>query len=523
MEHFGIGVKDATALTNTKGRHLADFTPEEVNAMRTYNAADAEQCRALFAKLLPLTPKDELRIIDRTIRMLVEPKFVLDTTLVSDALLAERARKKEMLLEVAHIMGTDDPLADEKTLLEETSTALASQKKFAEFLQRCGVEVPMKPSPSVADKEVPALAKSDEAFLALQEHEDPHVAAAALARLGVKSTLLETRLDAFLQAANAAGGRLPIPTKYYGADTTGRRSGWAYNPLNLPRVSGKPSDALRNSLQAPPGYKVVVADLSGIELRMNHFLWKVPSSMALYQDDPEKADLYKEFASALYDTPVAQVTKAQRQVGKVAHLGLGYGAGAATFQKVAKIMGGVTLSRDESQEVVDKWRTAYAEIAEGWKTCHAALTSIARGYEVPIDPWELCWTCEEGIRTPKGLIRYPALRKEVDETTGKAEWVYGEGRHKSRIYAGKIDENIVQHLSRFVITDADLAFSKTPAGKISQLALEVYDELVYIVPEEAAQDALDTLQGIMRAPPAWFPQLITWSEGDIADTYGAAK
>jgi len=88
-------------------------------------------------------------------------------------------------------------------------------------------------------------------------------------------------------------------------------------------------------LIAPKGYKVVVADLSGIELRVNHFLWKVPSSMEMFAADPENADLYKDFASKLYDVPTGEVTKEQRQVGKVAHLGLGFGAGYKTFQKVA--------------------------------------------------------------------------------------------------------------------------------------------------------------------------------------------
>jgi hypothetical protein len=54
-------------------------------------------------------------------------------------------------------------------------------------------------------------------------------------------------------------------------------------------------------------------------------------------------------------------------------------------------------------------------------------------------------------------------------------------------------------------------------------ALEVYDELVYIVEEDHAEDFLDVLQGRMRQPPAWWPELVTWSEGDIADSYGDAK
>lgn len=227
-------------------------------------------------------------------------------------------------------------------------------------------------------------------------------------------------------------------------------SGWGYNPQNLPRVSGKPSDCLRKSLRAPPGYKVVVADLSGIELRVNHFLWQVPSSMALFQADPEKADLYKEFASALYQVDRAAVTKDQRQVGKVAHLGLGFGAGGATFQKVAKLMAGIQLSVEEAADVVAKWRAAYPEIVAGWKTCHAALPKIyltdtnTETYSPndSIDPWGMCYATKGGIKTPKGFIAYPDLRQETNDD-GKTEWVYGTGRNKARIYAGKVTENCI--------------------------------------------------------------------------------
>jgi DNA polymerase I-like protein with 3'-5' exonuclease and polymerase domains len=54
-------------------------------------------------------------------------------------------------------------------------------------------------------------------------------------------------------------------------------------------------------------------------------------------------------------------------------------------------------------------------------------------------------------------------------------------------------------------------------------ALTVHDELVYVVKEAEADDTLDTLQDIMRSGVSWWPELITWSEGDVAHSYGAAK
>lgn len=505
-------IKDNTALLNTKGRHLKDFTQAELEHMAKYNGTDADQCYGLFSILAKKTSKDEMRLIDMTIRALVEPQFEIDRELLMDTLTNERSRKFEVLLDLSKKLGLDMFASEEEAVANVTKT-LGSAAKFGQLLNTLGVETPMKTSPTTG-KPAAALAKTDEAFIALQDHDDPMVAMAAAARLGVKSTLLESRIEAFLAASDAVGGKLPVPLKYYGADTTGRWSGWAYNPQNLPRVSGKPSDALRNSLKAPSGMKVIVADLSGIELRVNHFLWKVPSSVALYNADPEKADLYKDFASTLYGIDVSEVSKEQRQIGKVAHLGLGFGAGATTFQKVAKLMGGVDLSQEEAADVVRTWRAAYTEIADGWKACHDALKWISAGVEKAIDPWGLTWTCDEGIRTPKGLIRYPNLRKE------EKDWVYGEGRNKARIYAGKVTENIVQHLARCVIADNALAFRK--ATGLSP-ALMVHDELVYVVPEAEAEPLLAMLQGFMRTPPVWWPELVTWSEGDIADTYGAAK
>jgi DNA polymerase I-like protein with 3'-5' exonuclease and polymerase domains len=513
VEHYGLGKKDSSALIATKGKHLKDFTPEEIAAMRTYNMMDAEQCYNLFYKLLPQTPKSEMKVIDATIRMLVEPQFVLDEPLLTKTLALEQEHKRDMLVALAVKTGAGSA--------EEIRKVLASAPKFAAFLTDNGVPVPMKLNPK--GKSIPALAKTDEGFIALTEHEDELIAAAANTRLGVKSTQLETRIVKFLDAAHHCNGRVPVPIKYYGADTTGRWSGFWYNLQNLPRIlrsAPKLSDALRYSLMAPPGYKVVVADLSGIELRVNMTLWRVPYAMELLAADPE-ADLYKPLASEVLGVPIDGMPKMVRQAGKAMHLGGGFGLRSPEkYVAVAKQMAQITVSLEDADKHILGYRAKHPEIVQGWKTCHRALDYVYSGDKAQIDPWGLCHTSKEGIVTPKGVIRYPDLRKEMNEDSGKTEWVYGTGRKKARIYAGKVDENIVQHLARHVLSDNMLeARQQTGYWPVHT----VHDELIYIVPEDQAQAQLDTVQAVMRTPPVWWPELVVYSEGSIGDNYGEAK
>ena len=201
-------------------------------------------------------------------------------------------------------------------------------------------------------------------------------------------------------------------------------------------------------------------------------------------------------------------------------LGLGFGAGWRTFKRVAKLMGGLELSESEAKDVVDSWRATYHDIVQGWRRCHDALPDILQGTSRPIDPWGMCETELGAIRLPSGRrIYYPALRTEVD-TNGKKEWWYGEGRHKARIYAGKITENLVQALARDVMSDICVRLYKQYKF---EPALLVHDEYVTVLPEADAQAALDTINAEMRKPPKWWPELILHSEGDIGDSYGSCK
>lgn len=519
--------KDNSALVNTRGKHLTDFTPDELEAMKVYNRNDTEQCAGLFSLLLKRTSKCEMRLIDATIRMLVEPKFEVDIPMLEAALLEEQARKRQLLVQIGKQAGAFWPGMDDEDVITAAQTTLASAPKFAEFLRGLGVDVPMKPSPSNPEKMIPALSKTDEAFIALQDSDNELVALAASARLGVKSTQVETRLASFIAVAQACGGKMPIALAYYGGHTGRWGGALGLNQQNLPRIGRdkqgnivpKISNALRMCLRAPKGYKVVVADLSGIELRVNHFLWKVESSMALYQESPGEADLYKDFATTLYNVAFDEVTKDQRQIGKVAHLGLGFGAGWKTFITIAKTMGGVDIDEGESKSIVSSWRRMYSAIQQGWKKCQNALTAIVTGATQAVDPWGLVVTTPEGFRLPSGrTIYYPELRQEVEN--GSATWKMGRGRNTTYLNGGKCDENIVQALARDVIADNMLEVKKLTGH---WPVLSVHDELIYIVPDDEAESHLATVQGVMRTPPKWWPELVTWSEGDIAQSYGEAK
>ena len=522
---FGLGEKLSLEATNTKGKRLEDFTPVEIEAMRTYNKVDVDLCHALFVRLLPHVGKRSMKLIDMTIRMMTEPRFVVDRPLLEQTLVDLERKQHEMLLDVGRDMALFAEAPDDE-IVEAARKVLASAPKFAKFLRSRGVEVPMKVSARTG-KEIPALAKTDEGMLALLEHDDPDIAAASAARLGVKSTQLGTRTQAFLDVSALFDSKMPVFLTYGGAGKTLRWSGFAgLNHQNLPRIGKTPkaSDALRKCLTAPPGHKVVVADLSGIELRMMHFFWGVPYSTALYRADPEKTDLYKIFAAKLYKKPEHEVTKEERQIGKVAQLQLQYGSGAKKFVDMAKLMGGVKITQEQSEEVVRVYRTEHPEIVAGWRIMSTAMEQILAGKTgMEIDPHGLCHVIRGGIQTPRGRLLYPKLGWSRNEETGYKEWHYIErGRSRKpepvRIYGAKMAQNLNQMLAREVMADMMLEINRR-----YPIVHTVHDEVILVVPEDEADEALAFMQHIMRSGVAWFPDLVTWSDGDVAATYGDAK
>jgi DNA polymerase I-like protein with 3'-5' exonuclease and polymerase domains len=291
-ERYGLGVK-GTEVINALGKRRLDFTAEELARYGEYCINDTELTYKLAMKLLDGFPKEELQLIDLTMRMFTEPVLALDKAALEAHLASVKAHKEALMAKMNY-----------------DKAELMSNPKLAELLEFHGVVPPKKISPTTG-KETFAFAKNDEAFKALLEHENDQVQAIVAARLGVKSTLEETRTERFIKIAER--GTLPVPLRYYAAHT-GRFGGDdKVNLQNLPRKS-----PLKKAIKAPPGYVIIDCDSSQIEARTLAWL---AGQWDLVEAFEKGEDVYKIMASSIYGVPVEEVTDGQRFVGKTTILG----------------------------------------------------------------------------------------------------------------------------------------------------------------------------------------------------------
>jgi len=490
-EYYELGRK-GTEVHDAIGKKRLDFTTEELEAYGGYCVQDVELTYKLFKVLKKDFPNFELALIDLTIRMFSEPQLCLDLG-VLDAHLEDVVGKKEALLaKVKH---------DKKKL--------TSNPQFAELLREYGIEPPTKISPTTG-KETYAFAKSDEAFKKLQEHENPEVQAIVAARLGVRSTIEETRTQRFIDIGNR--GTLPIPLRYYAAHT-GRWGGDdKINMQNLPRGS-----QLKKAMCAPSGYKFVDCDLSQIEARTLAWLAEEDDLVEAFDRGD---DVYKIMASAIYDKPEDEINKEERFVGKTTILGAGYGMGAVKFKAQLKNFG-VELEQDECDRIIKVYRETYPEIPALWREAGRALNSIMKDQSSTFGrPGILEVEGNSGIRLPNGLyIKYPELRKETDEE-GKTELLYktrkGRALMDTRIYGGKVIENVCQALARIVIGEQLLRVSQK-----YKVVMTVHDAIGCIVPEDEVEQGMRLVEKVMKIRPRWAPDLPLDCEGGFGDSYGA--
>jgi DNA polymerase I-like protein with 3'-5' exonuclease and polymerase domains len=499
---YGLGQK-GVEVANAKGKKLEDFSPEELARYGDYCKNDVDLTLALFVKLSKEFPQMELDLIDMTIRMFTCPTLYVDDALLVERLGQVRDEKQELLGTLMQELDCEYE--------EGVRAKLSSNPQFADILKQRGVTVPLKTSPATG-METYALAKNDEGFMALQEHEDPIVQQLCAVRLGTKSTLEESRIERFIGIGARNKGRLPIPLKYYGAHT-GRWSGLdKVNFQNLPSRDKK-KKSLKNSIVAPPGCVIVDCDSSQIEARV--LAWWAGQDDVV-QAFARKEDIYCQDASMVYGRTITKADPIERFVGKTMRLGLGYGTGAKKLKHTLKTTPpGADPSLEECEGWVKTWRSANSYITTLWRECDQALKYMMSGATTPI-PLGLhgvVTVSAEGIRLPNGLyIRYNNLRQSGDKI------IYDSRKGPVNIWGGAMVENIVQALARIIVGQQMLWINLQ-----HRVVLTVHDAAMCVVPEEDLTNALEYITLCMSTTPEWAAGLPIACEAKQGTSYGNCK
>lgn len=496
-EHYDLPKKDYEALTNTK--NLLTLPADIEARCATYCMGDCDNEWALFKQLVRRVPQAELEVIDMTVRMFTEPMFEFD-----------KARGK---------LFYDNLIVQKQKTLDDlgvTKEMLGSAATMQRLLADLGVECPMKDG---ANGPIPALAKTDAGMTALLEHEDDRVQALAAARLGVKSTINETRTARMLSMASR--GSMCVYLNYCGASNTSRFSGGdKMNWQNLERISKQGGEIvkgqIRTCITAPYGYEIVGADASQIEARLLDVVAGQDDSVERWRNGD---DQYALLASMFYGFEVVKAEHpTQRNFGKVMKLALGYSMGAPRLREVCRQgpMGAppIIITEQDAARAVDVYRHTHPAVAGRsglWRQGDEILKDLASRTR------NLTWgpvTIDDGYMIlPNGVaLSYHGLVRTEDNDG----WKRPTRRGWSYIYGAKLVENMTQALARVVVTDAMVKI-KHRVGMLPKL--QAHDEIVYVVKSNYAETAMRTCVRTLRTPPDWLPHAPLDAEGFRGERY----
>lgn len=495
---------------------------ERMSRLAAYCAKDVEVTQLVYPRLRPLTP------IERDVWLL--DARINDRGVYIDRTTVEAAKRV--------VAGAEVALLGELRTLTAGEVSTAKQvEKLRTWLAANGLELP-----SLEKAEVEAaLAKG------------PHPPAVQRA-LEIRKELSKSstgKLDAML-ARRCRDGRARGNLMYHGA-TTGRWAGVGIQMQNLPRGSidnaescltaiatgdyrvvemiwdsplSAVSSALRSMITGGPGRDLIAADFSNIEGRVLAWLageaWKLDAFRDF--DAGTGPDLYKLAYSRSFNVPVANVSKNDRQVGKVMELALGYQGGVGAFQSMARIYG-VEVADAKADELKRAWRGAHPATVSFWYALEDAARNAVLHPKQIFTAGRIGFAAGGGflwMKLPSGrLLGYPRPSvKTVESKFGPKEVVHFWGVDtftrdwsEQTTYGGKLAENATQAVARDVMAEALLRVERAGFPVI----LSVHDEAVSEVP--AGTGDVAAYEAAMTTLPTWASGLPVAAEGWTGKRY----
>lgn len=364
-------------------------------------------------------------------------------------------------------------------------------------------------------------------------------------------------------------GRLMGCLQFRGASRTGRVSGAKFQPQNLPRPTKSaeeiedaiaamksgcldllyhnPSqflaECLRGVIIAPEGKKLCVADYSNVEGRVLAWLagedWKLQAFRDF--DEGHGHDLYKLTYGRTFGVNPDEVTKNQRQIGKVEELALGYGGGAGAFAQFAnnfnidfhdmaelvrqtaepsvyadsagmydwavekKLTAGLPKDIWVACDTVKRsWRNANSKIVEFWNVCEKAVRDAIACPNKKQPIREGVYALRRGnwlvLKLPSGrCLVYPAPRASDDEEiTYMGLNQQARKFQRLKTWGGKLVENLTQAVACDLLFEAGLRLEE--AGY--QVVLSVHDEYICEIPDDGKRN-YQLMEELMSELPDW--------------------
>lgn len=265
------------------------------------------------------------------------------------------------------------------------------------------------------------VAVTSTAEAALKPHVAEHPAVAALLRHKKNAKLLSAFADALPRHLHPATGRIHPAYHQLTGNALGRFS--CANP-NIQQIPHDPR--FRRAFTAPAGRRLVIADLSQIELRI---MCRLSGDARMLQAYRQGEDLHRLTASLLAGVPLGAVTREQRQMSKAANFGLIYAMSAAGLRAYALNAYGIAMTAQEADTFRRRFFASYAGVlafhrrqdttARRAREVRTLLGRCRRWADGPIGLPELVNTPTQGtgadiLKRAMGLLRPALLRTDSD-------------------------------------------------------------------------------------------------------------
>jgi DNA polymerase I-like protein with 3'-5' exonuclease and polymerase domains len=463
---------DKSTRDNMSNKNWATMSEEFKKEVTEYALKDSELCLRLWQDYSPKWPAAE-RAISFVNRTSVQRGIPIDTELL----------KKQIEIINVKLFEAEEaiPWLGDKPLL--------SRPAFDAQCRKVGIEPPHSLAATDADAQE---------WLRVNGKKYAWVNAVISWR---RINSLKKKIESF-QYATMPDNRYYGGLMYFGAHT-GRFSGSGGN-LNLQNLPKEEMFGvkLRSLIAAPAGKKLVVVDLSQIEVRTLCWLAKDKEAMA---EIKASSDIYEAFAIRFGSWSrdkgsLRENNPKLRHRVKAMVLGCGYGAGAEKFT----VMSGMTLK--DATSAIQLYRNKMTSVTRLWRD-YTTDVAVSYDQQIPLT-----------IDLPSGrALDYGKLRPV--KQNGKINYVALMNRNGKRVpvklWGGLLAENASQALARDIFCNMLCRIHDSGF----RIIFHVHDEVVVEVDEAEAEDALARIVEIMSTPPDWIPDIPVSAEGNIISVY----